>query len=75
MTGTIERSDEGNIIVNYSSHGHKKEFEIQMDSTSYCVGYIVIVNVYNRWLNVYKIHYLKFKHKPFVRLASWTVQK
>ena len=49
MKGTIERSDEGNIVVNYFSYGHKKEFEIQMDSASYCVGYIVVMNIYYRW--------------------------
>ena len=43
ITGTIERNDKGGIVVNYSFYGEKKELEIQMDSTSYCVGYNIIL--------------------------------
>ena len=73
--GTVKRNDKGSIVVNYTFHGHKKEFEIRMDSTSYCVGFVMILKCYIRCLDVCKINFLKFQHQSFVRSASRTVEK
>ena len=75
VLGTIERNDKGRVVVGYTSQGDKKEFEIGIDSTSYCVSFIIIFNFHIRGIDVSNINHFKFQHQSFVRSASWAVAK